>query len=303
LDIGRLFSSSSIPFHSLRNNKAMRNGFSFAFEFLSRIWNGLYTEEESRTLVDSANTTQELILSDGSGQTSTTIRVGEEQNEEEDAASDEERGDGPFWTRSDSSDSSSSSSCSFTEDEEVTEEVYRPAVVPPRRVSFHPHVEVREYSLTISDHPCCEDPYPVSLDWAHASPYLRYIDDSKIRGTTYNPGRRISGVEAKRRRLAAVRGCSEMDIDNMITVVPSASSPSSYELVPSSVGRSILSYISTLRLPTVSLLPARPWQRDGYLADADDDEYLLLYAGTPNATHDGGTGPAPSLEDLESGLY
>jgi hypothetical protein len=274
----------------------MRNGFSFAFEFLSRIWNGLYTEEESRTPVDSANT-QELILSNGSGQTSTTIRVGEEQNEEEDAASDEER-DGPFWTRSASSDSSSSSS-SFTEDEEVTEEVYRPAVVPPRRVSFHPHVEVREYSLTISDHPCCEDPYPVSLDWAHASPYLRYIDDSKIRGTTYNPGRRISGVEAKRRRLAAVRGCSETDIDNMITVVPFSSSPSSYELVPSSLSlsRSILSYISKLSLS------ARPWKRDGYLADAVDDEYLLLYAGTPNATHDGGTGPAPSLEDLESGLY
>jgi hypothetical protein len=293
LDIGRLYSSSSIPIHSLKN-KAMRNGFSFAFEFLSRIWNGLYTEDEAnRTPVDSANT-QELILSYGSGQTSRTIRVGEEQNEEEDAASDEER-EGPFWSRSDSSsDSSSSSSSSFTEDEEVTEEVlYRPAVVPPRRVSFHPHVEVREYSLTISDHPCCEDPYPLSLDWAHASPYLRYIDDSKIRGTTYNPGRRISGVEAKRRRLAAVRGCSETDIDNMISAFPFSSSPSSYELVPSSLGRSILSYISKLSLS------ARPWNRDDYLADADDDEYLMLYAGTPI----GGTGPAPSLEDLESGLY
>jgi hypothetical protein len=104
---------------------------------------------------------------------------------------DAEERDEPSRTRSDSSESSSSTS-SFTDDfsplscwregEEVTEEVYRPAVVPPRRVSIHQHVEVREYLLTISDHPCCEDPCPASLDWAHASPCFRYIDDSKIRG-------------------------------------------------------------------------------------------------------------------------
>jgi hypothetical protein len=165
------------------------------------------------------------------------------------------------------------------EEEEVTEE-YWPG---PRGVTFHPHVEVREYSLTISDHPFCDDAYPLSLDWAHAHPYVRHIDESKSRGLLYTPGPRIC-VEAKRRRLAEVRGCTEMDVEDMIR--------SPYELV--ALGRLFLSYISML-LQTIAFPPLKRHELD--------DEYLFLYAGT---THDYGKNPPMQQvlieHDLEAGF-
>jgi hypothetical protein len=38
---------------------------------------------------------------------------------------------------------------------------------PCKRVKFHTHIAVREYSVTIGDHPCCEDALPITLDWAY----------------------------------------------------------------------------------------------------------------------------------------
>lgn len=181
---------------------------------------------------------------------------------------------------------------------EVTEED-RPVLQQqqPRRVCFHPHIEVREYSMTVSDHPCCEDAYPLSLDWAHAGPYLRCLDDSKTRGAFYDPGRRLFGVKAKRRRLAAVRGCSENDIDAMVTGVPVPSSPD--DELTSTFGRSIMSYISKIRLPMV----AAPMKRRVYrVDDDDDDEYLFLYSGTTIAKG-ATTRPAPTQQDLETGFF
>jgi hypothetical protein len=194
--------------------------------------------------------------------------------------------DEPSLTLSDTSDSFASIDDFLSwpdveeEEEEVTEE-YGPR--RPRGVTFHPHVEVREYSLTISDHPFCDDAYPISLDWAHARPYVRHIDESKSRGFMYTPGPRIC-VEAKRRRLAEVRGCSETDIEEMIR--------SPYELV--ALGRLLLSYIS-MWLQTVAFPPLKRHELD--------DEYLFLYAGT---THNSGKKPPMQQvlieHDLEAGF-
>jgi hypothetical protein len=220
----------------------------------------------------------------------------------EDFASDEEQ-DEPSRTRSDSSDSSWSmddlSPSSWRCDEgEVTDGDGPVLQHLPRRVSFHPHVEVREYSMTVSDHPYCEDSYPLSLDWAHASPYLRHLDDSKNRGAFYDPGRRLFGVKAKRRRLAAVRGCSENDIDAMATVVPVLPSSPDEEMM-SSFGQSIMFYVSKIRLPMVTARKRRDYLVDD---DDDDDEYLFLYTGTTSAVG-ATTRPAPTVQDLESGFF
>jgi hypothetical protein len=233
-----------------------------------------------------------------SGFSNTTTK---KQGVAEDFASDEEQ-DEPSRTRSDSSDSSWSmddlSPSSWRCDEgEVTDGDGPVLQHLPRRVSFHPHVEVREYSMTVSDHPYCEDSYPLSLDWAHASPYLRHLDDSKNRGAFYDPGRRLFGVKAKRRRLAAVRGCSENDIDAMVTGVLVPSSSPDGELT-SSFGRSIMFYFSTIRLPMVTALKRRVYRVD----DGNDDEYLFLYTGTTSAKG-ATTKTAPRVPDLESGFF
>jgi hypothetical protein len=36
---------------------------------------------------------------------------------------------------------------------------------PPRRVTYDPYVQVREYAVTVGDHPCCQDGLPLTLDW------------------------------------------------------------------------------------------------------------------------------------------
>jgi hypothetical protein len=251
-------------------------------------------EKRGATILLSPETTS-------SGFTNTTTK---KQDVAEDVAFDEEQ-DEPSRTRSDSSDSSwsmddLSPSAWRCDAGEVTEED-RPVLQHlPRRVNFHPHVEVREYSITVSDHPCCEDSYPLSLDWAHAGPYLRYLDDSKTRGALYDPGRRLLCVEAKRRRLAAVRGCSENDIDAMVIGVPVPSSSPDDEWT-SYFGRSIMLYLAKIRIPMVLALKRRDYLVDDD-DDDDDDEYLLLYTGTTSAVG-ATTRPAPTVPDLESGFF
>lgn len=134
--------------------------------------------------------------------------------------------------------------------------------LPRRRVTFYPHVEVREYCLTLSDHPYCDDPYPISLDWAFAPPYIRHIESSKARGIAYTPGRRLF-VDEKRRRLAEVLGCTDDEVDAMA------------QSSMISLGQSILTFVAkfmpigpTSDIPTTSAF------------DEDDDEYLLMYSGT-----------------------
>jgi hypothetical protein len=45
---------------------------------------------------------------------------------------------------------------------------------PCKRVKFHTHIAVREYSVTIGDHPCCDDALPITLDWAYVENFYHW---------------------------------------------------------------------------------------------------------------------------------
>ena len=68
-----------------------------------------------------------------------------------------------------------------------------------RRVSFH-KIEVREYSVTVGDHPLCRDGLPLELDWAHGPSTEINMMCSRQRETKYQMPRRLS-YEEKRNRL------------------------------------------------------------------------------------------------------
>ena len=74
-----------------------------------------------------------------------------------------------------------------------------------RRVSFQEHVEVREFAVTVGNHPCCTDGLPLTLDWAHSEESLFFsLDDYNTgRISCYRAPRRLS-YDERRDRLCAV---------------------------------------------------------------------------------------------------
>jgi hypothetical protein len=83
-----------------------------------------------------------------------------------------------------------------------------------RTVSLNSRVEVREYSMTIGDHPCCNDGLPMSLDWAYATEHVyRDIECSRERSQAYRMPRRL-GFEEKRERLFEVGQYTESETHN-----------------------------------------------------------------------------------------
>lgn len=76
-----------------------------------------------------------------------------------------------------------------------------------RRLTFHPEVTIREYSITIGDHPLCNDALPLSLDWSHAPEYCTDLGQSKSRGNRYQPPR-ILCLQERRQRLVQVSNCA-----------------------------------------------------------------------------------------------
>lgn len=83
-----------------------------------------------------------------------------------------------------------------------------------RKVSLNTRVEVREYSMTIGDHPCCNDGLPLTLDWAYATEYVyRDIECSRERSQAYRMPRRL-GFDEKRERLFEVREYTESEARN-----------------------------------------------------------------------------------------
>ena len=84
-----------------------------------------------------------------------------------------------------------------------------------RRLRFHPEVEVREYCVTVGDHPLCSDSLPLSLDWPHAEAYSRNLEDSKNRGLYYEPPNRLS-LQDRRQRLTKVADFSDEILDVLL---------------------------------------------------------------------------------------
>jgi hypothetical protein len=77
--------------------------------------------------------------------------------------------------------------------------------VRKRRVSFQDRVEIREYSITIGDHPCCSSGLPLTLDWFHAEEpkYLSMEGSCRERKSRYKSPRRLS-YDQRRDRLFEV---------------------------------------------------------------------------------------------------
>jgi len=94
-----------------------------------------------------------------------------------------------------------------------------------RRLTFHPNVQVREYASTVSDHPCCTDSLPISLDWSHANDYYMDIAHSRDRGLHYVPPPRLT-VKQRFSRLAE---CSvDLTKDELDALIGSNRERSSY---------------------------------------------------------------------------
>jgi hypothetical protein len=85
-----------------------------------------------------------------------------------------------------------------------------------RRLTFNNQVEVREYSLTLGDHPMCEDSLSLSLDWQHADFYYKDLAESQQRGMFYKPPPRLS-LRERRDRLIAVTGYTSAELDALMS--------------------------------------------------------------------------------------
>jgi hypothetical protein len=119
----------------------------------------------------------------------------------------------PFLTGSDSDFSSLDGSFhSLCESDFIKEKKVASPV--KRKVSLNSRVEVREYSMTIGDHPCCNDGLPLTLDWAYSQEYIyRDIECSRERTRSFQMPRRL-GFDEKRERLFEVGEYTDSEVRN-----------------------------------------------------------------------------------------
>jgi hypothetical protein len=133
-----------------------------------------------------------------------------------------------------------------------------------RRLTFNENVTVREFSLTVGDHPMCEDALPLSLDWFHADDYTRHIDLSRNRGIYYEFPPRLSFAE-RRQRLQDV-AC--FDDDAFLNVANEHHNSSFHTIIKTVEFSNLLDYFSNSLLNFLS--------RPGVLEMAEDEEEALL---------------------------
>ena len=81
--------------------------------------------------------------------------------------------------------------------------------VPEKRVRFST-VQVREYALTLGDHPQPEA-YPVSLDWKHADDFVVLVDQYQ-QNSPASPGTMHMTRLQRRQRLAAIMGLAPIEL-------------------------------------------------------------------------------------------
>lgn len=126
-----------------------------------------------------------------------------------------------------------SSKCEVEEEEgeavdAQSREEGRPAS-PRRTVSFK-NVEVREYSITVGDHPLCYDGLPLTLDWEHSETVeIRDVSTSRERSGNYRAPRRLSFGE-RRDRLFSAAAAAEAARSGTDLAQPSQSDSRSLEL-------------------------------------------------------------------------
>lgn len=86
-----------------------------------------------------------------------------------------------------------------------------------RRVQFA-KVQVREYALTLGDHPWCENGFPLSLDWKFAQQQDVNIDDyehERLSGAESDRSARKLDVWERRNLLRRVSGFSTSELNGM----------------------------------------------------------------------------------------
>mmetsp|Transcript_39858 Transcript_39858/g.96184 ORF Transcript_39858/g.96184 Transcript_39858/m.96184 type:complete len:215 (-) Transcript_39858:126-770(-) len=66
-----------------------------------------------------------------------------------------------------------------------------------KRVKFSPFLEVRTYSVTLGDHPCCTI-LPVQLDWDYAATEHVDLELHEMKKTYHGKARKLSYLERKR---------------------------------------------------------------------------------------------------------
>lgn len=88
-----------------------------------------------------------------------------------------------------------------------------------RRVVFHTMVEVREYSLAVGDHPMCNGPLSLTLDWQHADVFYKDLESSQHRGMFYRAPYRLS-LRERKQRLVVVAGYKDAELDALIVPQP-----------------------------------------------------------------------------------
>ena len=108
-----------------------------------------------------------------------------------------------------------SNSAILHEDEEVSLDYFVMTRSSPwqpvtcyRNISFCPNISIREFSVVIGDHPCCQDALPLSLDWSYEDMDSTSINETAERLTRYSQPKRLTYMERKL-RLKEVGGLSE----------------------------------------------------------------------------------------------
>jgi hypothetical protein len=84
-----------------------------------------------------------------------------------------------------------------------------PATVCKKRVRFST-VNVREYALTLGDHPQA-DAYPVSLDWQHSDDVIVSVDAYR-QVSPNSPGKLHMTRQERRQRLALIMGVAAIEL-------------------------------------------------------------------------------------------
>lgn len=88
------------------------------------------------------------------------------------------------------------------------------SVIPASpRVCFSTHIEIREHSLTVGDHPCCRGGLPLTLDWAHSATYRKRISTTAVRSGPYQSPP-ILDYYSRRERLNTVSSEDEDVVHN-----------------------------------------------------------------------------------------
>jgi len=156
-----------------------------------------------------------------------------------------------------------------------------------RRLSFNSKVEVREYSLTVGNHPCCEDSLPLSLDWEHADAYDKDIAESKHRDVHYKFPPRLS-LEQRSLRLRSVSDLDEETIEMVDALVEEHRRKKSHLLLSQGPCR-LIGFLQRSLSRLSAIRGADDEEEDQYEVDDENEDENDQQQVQPPSSKDDGT--------------